>query len=248
MIDRLYRMTRTWLNAADLPAPGTVLFRSDRSFRPFAYTVGHCTLLLRSWGPANGPGTTIDVMFKAVAAMKLRTTSTYDGLVIRCAGEAEADEVRATIPGVGFDDAMRPHVFLLESRGEVDFVVGRAVGWQEGVLEATRHSFFQESDDLRWPTGPFFANRTGLDVASAQDVIDALATEPDPSKHRDRHRTVYAVLVRASKSHVLKTKRSSTVSGAGVFLTRSDAEQARTLMAQVAGVEESWIEELPIGI
>lgn len=243
-------MTRTWLSSVNPPAPGTVLFRSDRSFRPWAYTVGHCTLLIRSWGPANGPDTTIDVLFKPVAAMKLRTTSTYDGLVIRCASEAETDEIKAMISDVCFDDTGHRRVFLLESQGEIDFIVSSAVGWQEGVLEATRHSFFQESDDLRWPTGPFAAraNRAGWDVASAQDVIDALRTDPDPSKHRDRHRTVYAVLTRASKDNVLGKKGASKVSGAGVFLTRSDAEQARNIMAQTYGVDESWIEELPIGI
>jgi hypothetical protein len=98
--------------------------------------------------------------------MKLRTTSTYDGLVFRCAGEAKVDEAGPRSPGVSLDDAMRHHVLLLESQGEVDFVVSSAVGWQEGVLEATQHSFFQENDDLRWPTGPFAAkaNRAGWDV------------------------------------------------------------------------------------
>lgn len=241
-------MTRTWLSPSNPPTPGTVLFRSDRSFRPLAYTVGHCMLLMRSWGSPNGPGTTIDVLFRAVTAMKLRTTSAYDGLVIRCASEAETDEIKAVISDVCFDDSGHRKVFLLESHGEIDFIVSSAVGWQEGVLEATRHSFFQESDDLRWPTGPFAGNRGGWNVASAQDVIDALRTDPDPSKHRDRHRTVYAVLTRASKDDILGKKGASKVSGAGVFLTRSDAEQARSIMAQTYGVAESWIEELPIGI
>lgn len=241
-------MTRTWLNDHNPPTPGAELFRSDRPFRLWAYTVGHCTLLLRSWGPANGPETTIDVLFKPVATMKVRTT--YDGLVIRCATHAEAEDIKAKTPSINFGVAYNRRFFLLESQGETDYIVSSAAGWHEGVLGPVHHSFFQEDDDPRWPTGPFFAqgNRTGWEVASAQEVVDALGAETDPSKHRDRHRTVYAVMTRGPK-HWYATKKSALiVTGAGVFLNRSDAEQARDLMIQRRGVEDAWIEELPIGI
>ncbi|MCP3819226.1 hypothetical protein NLX86_14270 [Streptomyces sp. A3M-1-3] len=62
------------------------LYRSDRYFKVWQYTVSHCRLLLRSTRD-NPPSTRIDVHFGGVSHMMLRPH--YDGLVIR---EGTADE------------------------------------------------------------------------------------------------------------------------------------------------------------
>ncbi|MFD6938763.1 hypothetical protein ACFWAP_21745 [Streptomyces goshikiensis] len=58
-----------------------MLFRSDRTFKVWAYSFSHSQLLLHSALVDGDPR--IDVLFKPVLAMP--TGMAYDGLVIRCA-------------------------------------------------------------------------------------------------------------------------------------------------------------------
>ncbi|MGW5570410.1 hypothetical protein ACWEVD_04345 [Nocardia thailandica] len=128
----------SWLNKDHHFEPGAELFRSDRSFSVWAYTVSHGQLLLRSDVGRNGNGTTIDILFKPVKAMKLQHR--YEGLRIRCADEEEAAAAKAEIPQSRLfpDD----RVLVLESDGIVDHVVCKAVGWCEGVLRHDQRGFF----------------------------------------------------------------------------------------------------------
>jgi hypothetical protein len=73
-----------WLNQDHQFPPGREVFRSERSFAVWAYTVSHSQLLLRTRTAGGQPR--IDVLFKPVEAMKIRTD--FDGLVIRCATPA----------------------------------------------------------------------------------------------------------------------------------------------------------------
>ncbi|MFR9778703.1 hypothetical protein ACL02O_21980 [Micromonospora sp. MS34] len=67
----------------------------------------------------------IDILFKPVEAMKLRTE--YEGLVIRCGTVAERDRILASSGLAG--EALR--VLVIETAGNFDYVVTSAVGWLE---------------------------------------------------------------------------------------------------------------------
>jgi hypothetical protein len=67
--------------------PGAVLFESPRRFQLWAQTVSHGQLLFRSPRSSHHP-TRVEVLFKPVGAQKVRAD--YDGLIIRCAANAEA--------------------------------------------------------------------------------------------------------------------------------------------------------------
>ncbi|MFD9794667.1 hypothetical protein ACFWXK_27400 [Streptomyces sp. NPDC059070] len=56
------------------------IYRSDRFFKVWQYTVGHCRLLLRSTRD-NPPSTRIDIHFGSISLMALQPY--YDGLIIR---------------------------------------------------------------------------------------------------------------------------------------------------------------------
>jgi hypothetical protein len=138
--------TDAWLNQDDHFAPGRELFRSDRTFKVWAYALSHSQLLLRS-GPL-GDDPRIDVLFKPVAAM--RSGMVYQGLVIRCATDTERLRIEAgagkCVPGY------RVHI-LESSDGRTDYVISMAVGWATDDEEAGAPSslafFFGATDPAR---------------------------------------------------------------------------------------------------
>jgi hypothetical protein len=234
--------SKAWFNTDHQLTPGREIFRSDRWFQMSAYTASHSQLLLRS---TTGPDlqdqeheTTIDLLFKPIYAVKIRNS--YTGLVIRCATDEEAERVKASIPGIRLRSDER--VFLLESRGETDYIISMAIGWHEGVLRPTQHSFFNDADAYlpRWPTQPLFGVSAGFNVASAEELIEALSTDTDQPLRRDRYRLVHVLMTRVD------LQDEPEVTGAGVFLTRADAEDAQAQLAPK--VADCWIETLPIAI
>jgi hypothetical protein len=210
-------ISNAWLDTDDRLTPGTEIFRSDRRFALWAYAEGR--LLLRSTGE-----TTIDLLFQRVEAIKIRDG--LDGLVIRCAPAEEAERIGGR------------RAFLLETRGRTDYVVGEAVGWHEGVLEPTRHSFFDSDDAYAWPTQPLGGAGAGFNIASGRDLIAALGSADDGDRpRRETYRMVYVVMT---------GPRLGSESGTGVFLSRADAEEACARIAPQ--VPDCWIETLPIAI
>ncbi|MFE0377901.1 hypothetical protein ACFW1M_20470 [Streptomyces inhibens] len=135
--------TDAWLNQDDCFVPGQELFRSDRRFQVWVYSVSHSQLLLRSELAENAPR--IDVLFKPVEAV--RTGMFYDGLVIRCATAEEHARILAETGRVGRSD--RVHI-LETSDGRADYVVSAAVGWaydDEDVRAPSRLAFFPPASD-----------------------------------------------------------------------------------------------------
>lgn len=122
-------LTADWLSTKDRFVPGAELFRSDRAFTVWAYTISHSQLLLRTRTTAVGGSRLprIDIVFKPVHAMKIRVE--YDGLVIRCATEIEAERSKADDTGT-VDDA---RCLILETGGCHDYVITYAVGWHEDM-------------------------------------------------------------------------------------------------------------------
>lgn len=231
----------TWLNRDHQLIPGREVFRSERRFHLLAYTASHGQLLMRSVGQPDTPGepeTTIDLLFKPVTVVKIGDG--YRGLAIRCATAAESEQVKSDHASVSFGRDDR--VFVLESQGEFDYVVAMAVGWTEGVLGRTRQSFFNDfyPDRPIWPSQPLFGVDAGLNIASAQELIDALLAEENAPIRRERHRRVYVVMTRVIRPD------GPDVTGVGVFLTKADAEDAQAVIT--AKSVDCWIEELPIAL
>lgn len=232
--------TRAWLNTDQQLVPGTELFRSDRRFSVEAYSASHSQLLLRSLEGNDGLGnhheTTIDLLFKPTDAIKIETGLL--GLTVRCAPTDVAEEIKRTLPSIG--DSPDNRVFLLDSQGVTGYVISAAVGWREGVLGRTGRGFFNSADiyDPRWPTQPLFGVNPGFNEASAQELIDAL-TAPNQAR-RERFRTVYVLMTR------VELHDGPDISGAGVFLTQEDAEDAQAQLAPK--VTDCWIEALSIAL
>jgi hypothetical protein len=86
-----------------------VLFESTRDFQVWRAVVGHSQLLLRSTKTDASP-TRIDVLFKPVVAVKLRTVLT--GLLVREATSDEADEIIRDAAETRRSDSK---VFVIES-------------------------------------------------------------------------------------------------------------------------------------
>ncbi|MDR7320852.1 MULTISPECIES: hypothetical protein [Catenuloplanes] len=139
-------MQSAWLNKDDHFAPGRELFRSERDFSVWAYTVSHGQLLLRSGWPSDAGAhpTRIDLLFKPVQAVKSRMN--HSGLVVRCATDEEHERIIR-------DSGLKPvavRVFVIESGDALDYVVSGAVGWQEDDQAANAPSalaFFAPATD-----------------------------------------------------------------------------------------------------
>jgi len=93
-----------------------ILFESSRSFQLWRAVVGHNQVLLRSTKTDNDP-TRIDILFKPVRALKLRTD--MDGLRIREASHEEVDQI-ALESG---ERAGTATFFILESAGLSGYIV-----------------------------------------------------------------------------------------------------------------------------
>ncbi|WP_130334717.1 hypothetical protein [Micromonospora kangleipakensis] len=123
--------SRAWLNKDHHFAPGKELFRSERPFSVWAYSLSHSQLLLRTRTVAV-PGrrqSRIDLLFKPVDAMKTRMD--YHGLVLRCATTEEHERILREIGRT----ADYNRVFIIGSGDSLDYVVSAAVGWQEDDQE-----------------------------------------------------------------------------------------------------------------
>ena len=119
------------------PEPtGPELFRSDRYFKVWQYTVGHRRLLLRS-SRDRPPETRIDVHFANVSLMVLRPS--YEGLVIRRADDEECEKV-----GLDYGVEVLPGRLFALGHGLRSFVVSAPPQWQEDEGEMDDPSRFDQ--------------------------------------------------------------------------------------------------------
>ena len=233
-----------WLNQSEQLAAGVELYRSERSFTWWDYTPSHGQLLLRSEG--NADTTRIDMLFKAVAVLKVR--SHYDGLRVRCATLAEQEHIQGGTPeklGRG------SHYFVLEAGDGFDYVVADAVGWHEDHHLGEPSYYADPSRGTapwsRTATPPWA--RTTLDGVSGglgtpMATIDELATaiaatENMPAEDRTRYRYIYVVIGQTlvPDPHAF-----------GAFLTRSEAEQRQQQLAGRFPDGTFTVDAVPIGM
>ncbi|RFS87477.1 hypothetical protein D0T12_04460 [Actinomadura spongiicola] len=186
--------------------------------------------------PGQGDGTTIDILFKPVDALKVETD--FHGLVIHRATTAEEAQIKASLAEDLKSASAR--VFLLDSRDTTGYVVSAAVGWREGILGPTRRSFFNNAGPWapHWPTQPLGGVNPGFNEATAEDLINAISSPT--TARRDRFRTVHVVMTR------MDMRDGPEFTGAGVFLTPQDAEDAREQLAP--RFTDCWIETLPVAL
>ncbi|MEV0623983.1 hypothetical protein AB0I81_62460 [Nonomuraea sp. NPDC050404] len=240
--------SNTWVSARTPVASGTEILNSDRAFYWLAHSPTHSRILLRSsaypdpnWPDAQGRNwdTTLDILFAGVDTLKIR--SHYEGLNITTASSAETVRIKESTPSIELDDAL---VFVLQSQGETDYVVASGVGWRDDVLNPVRHSHFThvDPDQPFWPTQALDHIYPSSHAASVEDLIAALAAHPATRPHRERHRWAFLVMTRVDRG----LQKIPDISGAGVFLTRQDAEDAVALISP--HVAACWIEDVPIAI
>lgn len=241
---------RAWFNNDRQLTPGAELYRSERTFSLWAHTASHGQTLLRSPAGPDSRGrehdTLVDVLFKPVTVMKVRER--YTGLLIRCATLDEAEEIRSATSSVSFrrDDRF----FVLESEGDIDYVVAMAVGWNEDHGESgDEPSYFaglDESDYSLWTPGRrvLFGVDGGLggNVAPVQELFDALCSETSPRLDRNRYRYVYLVAARFPNPE----DEGTHIKNLGAFLTQAEAEDAQAWLA--ARYPDCWIEMVPIAL
>ncbi|MEU5083690.1 MULTISPECIES: hypothetical protein [Streptomyces] len=102
---------------------GCEMFRSDRYFRVWQYSVGHRRLLLRS-SRDMPPATRIDIHFANVDLMLLRPH--YDGLVIHRADAGECEKA-----GLDYGVEVKPGRLFVLGDGLRSFVVSAPPQWHE---------------------------------------------------------------------------------------------------------------------
>ncbi|WP_051712609.1 hypothetical protein [Spirillospora albida] len=246
-------MTNTaWLNLNDEPVAGQEILRSDRTFQLWAYSPSHSRLLLRSRahpprhpdGRGRAHQTTFEVLFAPVS--QVRISASFDGLILRYATVEEAATILSETPDSGsYGDQQ---VLVLESQGATGHIITGAVGWHDDILSPTRLSFFAsiDPDQPGWPRhalGPGYD--AGLDMASAQELIEALTTAETGAPIRSKYRTVHVVMTRIAYE---RRDREPIVGvrPAGAFLTQIDAEDFEARLQPL--VAESWIEEVAIAV
>jgi hypothetical protein len=115
----------------------SALFESERHFRLWWARVGHGLLLLRST-KSDERSTRIDVLFKPVSVVKLRTS--LDGLLV---WRASAEEVTEIEREVGPTDP-RETTFLVKAGEFRGYVVAASCAWHEDDGEHDDPSYFPE--------------------------------------------------------------------------------------------------------
>ncbi|SDY24616.1 hypothetical protein SAMN05444365_1011185 [Micromonospora pattaloongensis] len=228
-----------WLHKDEDFRPGAELFRSERHFEWWSYSATHGQLLLRADsmpGAGHRLSTTTEVLFKPVDAVQMQ--GTYRGLVIRCATEEEAAQIDRDTSGWCLSEKDR--VLMLESEGVTDYVITAAVGWCEGVLSDLQPSFFNtfSAYDPMWPVKPLHGVGGEFDIASPHDVAEAFLTGLPEGVRRERHRYVH-VLTAVTEENGRRSRHN-----VGVFLTETDAEEAKRLVEP--HVASCWIEPLAV--
>jgi hypothetical protein len=229
-----------WLTKDEHFRPGAELFRSERQFALWSYSATHGQLLLRADAmPDAGHrlATTTEVLFNPVDAVQIQAA--YRGLVIRCATEDEAARIRNGIPDNDYRSE-NARVLLLESEGVTGYVVTVNAGWCEGELSHMQPSFFNTFSpyDPIWPSKPLYGVGGEFDIASPQEVAEALLTGLPGGERRERYRHVH--LLTAVTERDGRRRRDNL----GVFLTEADAEEAKRLVEP--HVETCWVEPLPV--
>ena len=105
-----------------------MLYESPRRFLLWKATVGHGQLLLRSTKTPAQP-TRIDVLFKPVRALNLRTD--LDGIRL---SEADTDETAAILKSIAGDDSTATDpckIFVVESKRWRGYIAAAVMAWHE---------------------------------------------------------------------------------------------------------------------
>ncbi|MGC5021316.1 hypothetical protein [Micromonospora sp. DT47] len=180
--------------------------------------------------------TTTEVLFNPVDAVQMQAS--YRGLVIRCATEEEAARIDRDISDWCREGEAR--VLMLESEGVTGYVVTVAVGWCGGVLSDLQPWFFNRFSayDPVWPVKPLTGVGGEFDIASPQEVAEAFLAGLPEGVRRERHRYVH-LLTAVTEQDDRRSRHNL-----GVFLTETDAEEAKRLVEP--HVASCWIEPLPV--
>ena len=230
-----------WLDRSEQLKAGTEIYRSHRKFTWWDYTSAHSRLLLRCDGGTDW--TRIDVLFKSVYVMKVR--SNYNGLHIRCATTAEQELIQRDTPGITYLDPacsefdLGSRYFILDDgSGELDYVVAQAIGWHEDHARGEPSYFAQHFDTPPWAQTALDGPNGGFDtpIATVSEFVDTIVMpEHSMPAERTRYRFIYVVM--GPEPHAY-----------GAFLTRDEAERNRQQLAHRYPAGRFTIDATPVRI
>jgi hypothetical protein len=240
---------RQWLADRQL-TPGAPVFDWQRRFTLWGYTGSHSVVLFRSVKAEpdeEGPTTRIDLVFKPVKALSIRTS--YRTLAVRVACQERADQVLSRLGKTYPDDRV---LELVGPDGTSDHIVCTAVGCHEDGGENGEPSpFAMDLADGRTP--PWRARVLGggpdgdltARVASLDEVTAAVrADAPRPPGGR-RGRYLFVVMMRWTG----RDEAPSRATALAAFLTRDEAEEY--LRASGGGTPdryEYWVDVVPMDL
>ena len=246
-------MQRDWYVSHQLTA-GAVLFAWQREFTLWGYTGSHSVMLFRSAKgepDQDGPATRIDLVFKPVEAVSIRTH--YETLTVRVASAERTDQVLGRLGGVWPEQRV---LELVGADGTSDHVVCAAVGCHEDEGENWEPSPFAADltdDGTPWwrrrvlgggPDGEMSARFASLDQLVA--AVDADAPGP-PGGAIGRY--LFVVMSRWS----FEDGGSPRHSALSAFITRDEAEEH--VRARGGGHEmdngvqiERWVQAVPLDL
>jgi hypothetical protein len=117
----------------------TPLLNSNRTFQLWSARAGHGLLLLRS-NKSGADDTRIDVLFKPVAALKLRTS--LNGLLVREAGLEERAAIEREVGSSGDVEG----AFVIESGDFTGYLVASVFASHEDHGDYNSPSYFDGVD------------------------------------------------------------------------------------------------------
>jgi hypothetical protein len=217
---------REWFVSRQLTA-GAVVFEWQREFTLWGYTGSHSVMLFRSVKgdpDQDGPMTRIDLVFKPVQALSVRTR--YETLTVRVASRERTDQVLGTL-GIVWPEPCVLELIGADSTG--DHIVCMAVGCHEDEGE-------------NWEPSAF-----------ATDLTDELAAAVDAAVPRPLSGGTGRYLFVAMSRWSFADGGSPRHSALSAFLTRDEAEDHVRACGGGHEIDngiqiERWVQAVPLDL
>lgn len=246
-------MRRDWFVSRQLAA-GAVLFEWQREFTLWGYTGSHSVMLFRSAKgdpDQDGPATRIDLVFKPVHALSVRTR--YQSLTVRVASAERTEQVLGPLGSAWPEQCV---IELVGADATSDHIVCVAVGCHEDEGENWEPSAF--ATDLtdgrtpRWRTRVLGGGPDG-EMSARYATVDEVVAAVDAGAPRlpsgSIGRYLYVVMSRWSLADGGAPRHSAL----SAFVTRAEAEDH--VRAAGGGREidngiriERWVQAVPLDL
>ncbi len=248
-------MQRDWFVSRQLTA-GAVLFEWQREFTLWGYTGSHSVVLFRSAKgdpDQDGPATRIDLVFKPVEALSVRTH--YETLTVRVASAERTDRILGAL-GRTWPEQCVLELVGAETAEPAEHIVCMAVGCHEDEGENWEPSPFAAdlTDDRtpRWRTRVLGGGPDGemsASFASLDELVAAVDADVPRPSGGSLGRYLFVVMSRWSFADGGSPRHSAL----SAFVTRAEAEEH--VRERGGGNEidngvriERWVQAVPLDL